>query len=199
MSRIIAIGTDLVFKPRFEAILLRTLIKQKINANNSSSSNQHILRFSSRILHPLQELPIFLKYYNGIQNFIVSPSAVASQGGFTNSAMIKMLSSLNANMDNEFVRSIEQMREDTNFKHCVSLLSTSWCLKEALYKVLDPNFQKSGFNFKDWYKINDLDTGKPILIGETYTSKHANEEFLISLSHDGDYVYSVVLRQKYNL
>lgn len=70
------------------------------------------------------------------------------------------------------------------------LLSGSWCVKEAVFKSLSPA-EQARFRFRDWYKINDAD-GRPVVRNDTYSPQ---DEFLVSVSHDGDYVVSYVLRQ----
>lgn len=73
------------------------------------------------------------------------------------------------------------------------LLSTSWCLKELCYKSLSMEQQRK-FRFKEWYKSNDK-YGKPLISHENKNGDFDNDQFLVSLSHDGGFVTSTVLRQ----
>lgn len=86
----------------------------------------------------------------------------------------------------------QNFQNENNLQECCKLLSISWCIKEAVYKTLDPVDQKN-FIMKDWYKIND-EIGKPIVKNDDYL-KTRKETFLCSLTHDGGFVSSFILRQ----
>lgn len=66
----------------------------------------------------------------------------------------------------------------------------SWAAKEALFKTLDTSAQKS-FQFKDWYRF--AQEKRPFIGREGWDT---NEEFLLSISHDGDMLVATVLRQR---
>ncbi|ODV84591.1 hypothetical protein CANARDRAFT_176818 [[Candida] arabinofermentans NRRL YB-2248] len=88
----------------------------------------------------------------------------------------------------------EKNLNENNLNKCVSILSGSWCVKEAIFKTLDFENQKN-FKMSDWFKINNLN-GLPIIGNENYMKLTLKEEeFLVSISHDGDYIISTVLRQ----
>ncbi|KAG7696325.1 hypothetical protein KL930_003351 [Ogataea haglerorum] len=84
-----------------------------------------------------------------------------------------------------FVRACQQSQLDK----CTRALAHSWCVKEALYKTLDTPDQAT-FAMRHWYKYNHAN-GRPHVASDSY-ARH--ERFLVSLSHDGDYVSSVVVR-----
>lgn len=86
-----------------------------------------------------------------------------------------------------FLKAIEK----NDLELCNRILSVSWCVKEAIYKTLDPEDQKE-FKMAQWYKINDFN-GRPIIANSNY---HKNEEFLCSITHDSDLVSAFVLRQE---
>ncbi|CAK7892654.1 hypothetical protein CAAN1_01S11056 [[Candida] anglica] len=77
---------------------------------------------------------------------------------------------------------------------CVRYLSGSWAAKEAVFKTLDLEDQKS-FQFKDWYRFKQ--NSKPFIQSDIY-SKQKSEEFLHSSSHDGGVLIATVLRQKWS-
>lgn len=64
-----------------------------------------------------------------------------------------------------------------------------WAAKEAVFKTLDPKDQKK-FQFKRWYRYSEA--GRPYI---GFDEKMA-DEFLLSISHDGDILVATVLRQK---
>lgn len=78
--------------------------------------------------------------------------------------------------------------------NCSKILSVSWCVKEAIYKTLD-DYDQTNFRMNEWHKTNDA-RGRPIIGNEIYSKLHPNENFLCSLSHDGDFISSFVIRQK---
>ncbi|AOA61806.1 Phosphopantetheine:protein transferase [Komagataella phaffii CBS 7435] len=86
--------------------------------------------------------------------------------------------------------------KDCDKSQCVQLLAGSWCVKEALFKSLSYSDQQL-FSFKDWFKLNDP-KGRPFIMNQDYFTKHPNEEFLVSITHDGDYIASTVIRQQLN-
>lgn len=86
----------------------------------------------------------------------------------------------------------EEFRLSNNLEQCAQILSVSWCIKEAIYKTLDDTDQNT-FIMNQWYKSND-ERGRPIIGCENYNKP--NEEFLCSISHDGDLVSSFILRQQ---
>lgn len=69
------------------------------------------------------------------------------------------------------------------------LLASTWAAKEALYKSLDQEDQKI-FQFKHWYRT--VQDGKRILKNNSYKKE---DEFLVSISHDGDYTSAFVIRK----
>lgn len=85
----------------------------------------------------------------------------------------------------------EEYRLKNKIEECARILSISWCIKEAIYKTLDDENQNN-FVMSEWYKTND-ERGRPIIGNESYN--RTNEEFLCSISHDGNMVSSFVLRQ----
>lgn len=80
--------------------------------------------------------------------------------------------------------------ERADLEACNRILSVSWCVKEAIYKTLDPADQKT-FQMARWYKVND-ENGRPLVGVEGYAR---NEEFLCSITHDAHLVSAFVLRQ----
>lgn len=62
-----------------------------------------------------------------------------------------------------------------------------WAAKEALFKTLDAKKQRE-FTFKQWRR--QTEDGKPVISGD-----HP-DQFLLSISHDGDVLVATVLRQK---
>lgn len=87
----------------------------------------------------------------------------------------------------------EKYRQQNNIAECSRILSISWCVKEAIYKTLD-DVDQSNFIMSHWYKINDQ-RGRPIIGNSNTTLK---DDFLCSVSHDGDLVTAFVLRQEKN-
>lgn len=79
-------------------------------------------------------------------------------------------------------------------RRCVALLAGSWGAKEALFKSLDREDQRK-FLFNRWYRYYS-EEGRPHIKGDGYT--RTNEEFLLSVSHDGGVVFATVLRQRTN-
>lgn len=67
-------------------------------------------------------------------------------------------------------------------------LAGSWATKEAIFKSLDTIRQKR-FVFSEWRKEND-ESGRPQVKGGL-----SNEKFWLSISHDGDYLTAVVVRE----
>lgn len=83
--------------------------------------------------------------------------------------------------------------ENNNIEECAKILSISWSIKESIYKTLDDKDQHE-FIMKDWYKTND-ERGRPIIGNHNYMSVKRDESFLCSISHDGGFVNTFVLRQ----
>lgn len=85
-----------------------------------------------------------------------------------------------------------------NKKKIVYYLAGCWAVKEAAFKSLD-NRQQAGFKqFNKWYKIYDTTTGRPIFwhdYGEN-KSLFADNEFLVSISHDNNWLVATVIRQR---
>lgn len=84
-----------------------------------------------------------------------------------------------------------QYAQKNNIEECSRILSTAWCVKEAIYKTLN-DAEQASFSMNCWYKIND-ERGRPV-IGNTLSMM--NDEFLCSISHDGDLITAFVLRQR---
>ncbi|EMG49578.1 acpS Holo-[acyl-carrier-protein] synthase [Candida maltosa Xu316] len=82
--------------------------------------------------------------------------------------------------------------ESMNAQRQVQYLTGSWASKEAVFKTLDIELQKK-FIFNEWYRSHDSN-GKPFIKCDEYPL--ANEEFLLSISHDDSLVIATVLRQK---
>ncbi|WEJ94186.1 mitochondrial holo-[acyl-carrier-protein] synthase [Yamadazyma tenuis] len=80
----------------------------------------------------------------------------------------------------------------SNHSKSMSFLAGSWAIKEAIYKTLDSQDQKS-FTFKEWFRIYD-ERGKPVVCSDTYSKN--NEEFLLSISHEDDVLIASVIRQQ---
>ncbi|KAK9479804.1 4'-phosphopantetheinyl transferase superfamily [Lipomyces japonicus] len=68
-------------------------------------------------------------------------------------------------------------------------LARCWATKEALFKALD-NERQTGFQMVEWGTV-DLVHRKPVILGPHVK---ANEEFLVTVTHDGDFVLAIVLR-----
>lgn len=64
-------------------------------------------------------------------------------------------------------------------------------MKEAVFKTLDDDEQRR-FRFNQWYRVYD-GNGRPRVAHEAHTP----DEFMVLLSHDGDFVVATVLRQKW--
>lgn len=71
-------------------------------------------------------------------------------------------------------------------------LANSWACKEALYKSLGPLDQRN-CRFNHWYKTHTAD-GKPIIQCDEYARLHPDEQFFLSISHDGDYLSTFIIR-----
>lgn len=84
-----------------------------------------------------------------------------------------------------------QQEEQTH--EITKLLSGRWCVKESIYKSLSSVEQKK-FHMNHWYKFNTIE-GIPKIKNDEYFKLYPQEEFLITLSHDSDFVTSTVLRQ----
>lgn len=84
----------------------------------------------------------------------------------------------------------EKLRQNDSIEPHVRYVAGSWAAKEAIFKTLDPRDQKI-FQFKDWYRYKDQ-YGKPQIWSDDYSRK---EQFLLSISHDGDSLIANVLRQ----
>lgn len=67
-------------------------------------------------------------------------------------------------------------------------LASAWSIKEAVFKSLPSEMQK-GFTFKEWYRFKNPD-GRPGVAWD-----HGKPKFWVSLSHDGDYVSSFIIRE----
>jgi holo-[acyl-carrier protein] synthase len=98
-------------------------------------------RFTARVLHPTQELPILQSFNNDLGK--------ASQ-----------------------------------------YLASTWAAKESLYKSLDEDAQKACY-FNQWYRC--AEQGKRIIKNDKYPQ---SEQFLLSISHDGDLTTAFVVRQQ---
>ncbi|TID21928.1 hypothetical protein CANINC_003412 [Pichia inconspicua] len=79
--------------------------------------------------------------------------------------------------------------QNNDILKCSRLLSTSWCVKEAIYKTLD-DVEQANFSMSHWYKISD-ERGRPIIGNNDSIVK---DKFLCSISHDGDLITAFVLR-----
>lgn len=79
-----------------------------------------------------------------------------------------------------------------NIEKCSQILSGAWCMKEAIYKTLD-DADQTNFIMNEWYKGNDS-RGRPFIGNDRYLKEHLKEDFQCSVSHDGEYISSVVLR-----
>lgn len=64
----------------------------------------------------------------------------------------------------------------------------SWAAKEALFKTIDPVDQKN-FQFNQWYRTSVHQ--KPAIFFDGVR----NDQFLLSILHDGDHLVATVLRQ----
>ncbi|CAH2354053.1 putative holo-[acyl-carrier-protein] synthase [[Candida] railenensis] len=84
----------------------------------------------------------------------------------------------------------EELRQNDSIEPRVRYVAGSWAAKEAIFKTLDPKDQKI-FQFKDWYRYKDS-FGKPHIWNDDYNER---EQFLLSISHDGDTLIANVLRQ----
>lgn len=71
-------------------------------------------------------------------------------------------------------------------------LAGSWAAKEALFKTLDEHDQKN-FQFCQWFR--HYQGKKPFILKDGYRS---DEQFHLSISHDGDVLVATVLRQRDN-
>lgn len=65
----------------------------------------------------------------------------------------------------------------------------AWAVKEAVFKTLTRDEQLA-FRFNEWYRFY-LEGGKPGVAGDG-----VDDTFMVSISHDGDYLVATVLRQK---
>lgn len=92
-----------------------------------------------------------------------------------------------------FARKILHVKEQAGLKtndlgSASRLLASTWTAKEALFKSLDVEDQKK-FQFNQWYRC--VEDGKRVLKSDDY---YKRDEFLVSVSHDGDYTSAFVVR-----
>ncbi len=120
-------------------------------------------------------------------------TTIITKSGGLNTYKTKRLSQRILNPYNE-LPTFNHLLQSNELEKCSTILSSSWCVKESIYKTLDVLDQRN-FKMSDWYKFNDAD-GRPLIGNDSYFAEKQNEEFLLSLSHDGDYIISTVLRQK---
>lgn len=71
-------------------------------------------------------------------------------------------------------------------------LANIWACKEAVFKSLEPRDQRD-CRFNLWYKTTTPE-GRPMIQCDTYAKAHPNEQFLLSVSHDGDYLSAFIVR-----
>lgn len=72
-------------------------------------------------------------------------------------------------------------------------VASTFSVKEALFKTLDRQDQRL-FEFKDWYRSMDSETGRRHVENAGYRFAKT-EDFVVSVSHDGDYTIANVLRR----
>lgn len=77
----------------------------------------------------------------------------------------------------------------SEFSEMVRLISNSWCCKEAVFKCLTKE-EQIVFSMRDWYKGNTPE-GRPFIKNEKF-----QDNFMVTLSHDGDFLVSFVARMK---
>lgn len=106
---------------------------------------------------------------------------------------LRILAKNNKYID-RFVTRILHPNERTRFyqsqNNNVNLLAGSWAAKEALFKTLDPVHQRT-FRFNQWYR--GYEGGKPTIGSDEYNE---DEQFMVSISHDGGMLVASVIRQK---
>ncbi|AOW01776.1 4'-phosphopantetheinyl transferase superfamily, partial [Yarrowia lipolytica] len=96
-----------------------------------------------------------------------------------------------------FVRKIlhpSEITRMTKYPDHVQFVASTFSTKEALFKTLDRQDQKL-FEFKEWCRGVDEVTGRRLISNPGYRLMD-HEEFVVSVSHDGDYTIANVLRKK---
>lgn len=71
-------------------------------------------------------------------------------------------------------------------------LASTWAAKEAMYKSLVPTEQKQ-CRFNQWYRTRN-ELGQRTIVEDGYLQRNVNEQFLLTVSHDGDYTTAFVMR-----
>ncbi|KAG5360508.1 hypothetical protein CJU89_3581 [Yarrowia sp. B02] len=95
-----------------------------------------------------------------------------------------------------FVRKIlhpSEISRMSSYPDHVQFVASTFSAKEALFKTLDRQDQKL-FEFKEWQRGVDEVTGRRLLSNPDYRLM-SSEEFVVSVSHDGDYTIANVLRK----
>lgn len=85
----------------------------------------------------------------------------------------------------------EALRAAGRFEKSVVYLAGTWAIKEAIYKSIDDADQKM-FQFNRWYRVYGS-RGQPIVGSDDFDE---NEQFLVSVSHDGGTLIASVIRQQ---
>lgn len=96
-----------------------------------------------------------------------------------------------------FVRKIlhpSEISRMTQAPDHVQFVASTFSVKEALFKTLDRQDQKL-FEFKEWSRDVDDVTGRRLITNPGYRLM-THEEFVVSVSHDGDYTVANVLRRR---
>ena len=84
----------------------------------------------------------------------------------------------------------EALRAAGRFEKRVVYLAGTWAIKEAIYKSIDDADQKK-FQFNRWYRVYGS-RGQPIVGSDVFDK---NQQFLVSVSHDGGTLIASVIRQ----
>lgn len=94
-------------------------------------------------------------------------------------------------------RFLERVLHSSEQAHFASLSGQSrvryvagcWATKEAIYKTLS-SIEQRKFTFNEWYRY--LENGIPVIGSEA----PSDNQFQLSISHDGDFLVATVLRQR---
>uniref|UniRef100_A0A060TGH8 ARAD1D30624p n=1 Tax=Blastobotrys adeninivorans TaxID=409370 RepID=A0A060TGH8_BLAAD len=132
----------------------------------------------------MMRLAIVLRFYMnvvGLGNDIVQTSRIARLA----------LGRLGPRFARRVLHPIHELPRYTADERGVRLLASTWAAKEAMFKSLSAQEQTKCV-FKNWYRCTDQ--GRRTIRDDDYMKRHPSEDFLLTISHDGEYTTAVVLR-----
>ncbi|AET38141.1 holo-[acyl-carrier-protein] synthase Ecym_2409 [Eremothecium cymbalariae DBVPG len=175
-NNLLGIGTDVVRVSRFLRLMEKYSSKQQQLSDQRAGRNG-FERFTKKFMHPYE----VKQFYGEVVEAATTASGRCS--------------------------SVQQMRN-------ARYLAGIWATKEAIYKALVSGLQRpnalpaASAIYKQFYKSNDAVTGCPVInvdVGgfretaglERFWNMHVKgSRFLLSVSHDGDYVVTFVCQVK---